>query len=104
MSGGIVYGLRVCGEVESRYVGATHHSLSHRLRKHFDDAARRATPLARWLSANRGRVEIFEIASFPESAGRARVFAHERATIASLLRLNHRLLNRMHVPHGLRVA
>jgi hypothetical protein len=104
MSCGTVYGLRLRGDPEVRYVGATHSALERRFRKHVDDANRPQTPLARWLAANRGAVEIFGIVSFPETVGRTAVFACERETIALCLKLNHRLFNQMHVPHALRLA
>lgn len=92
-----VYGIRLKGEVEVRYVGLTYKPIKRRLREH------RATPcvpgLSTWLMDNWERAEVFAIASVTD---REQARATEKVIITLCARLNHRLFNRTHVPTHLR--
>lgn len=92
-----IYGLRLTGETEARYIGRTGHPLWSRRRIHMNEAKSQPSPtdFARWLKRNGSQVEIFEIAT-TESATEA--LALEREMVRVCLALNHRLFNRWLVP------
>lgn len=93
-----VYGIRLKGDVEVRYVGLTRHSEKWRLRQHFYMNAGRcgaSTPFGIWLHENRANVEVFQIWE-AETSDQGLVM--ERGTIEMCTRLGHRLFNRQHVP------
>lgn len=100
----IVYGLRLKGDREVRYVGETHKRRQDRLIQHM---TRVRTPrfgrpkhvyaegtFGHWLGAHKGQVEIFDIAEC-DSKAKARVT--EKVVIALCQRLNHRLFNSKHM-------
>lgn len=95
-----VYGIRLRGSREVRYIGVTHRGLDRRLRYHFYAAQRADSAFGRWLLDNRDQIEIFPIAQRSWSDA----FALERKLIADGLLLGQRLFNRMHVPSNLRLA
>jgi hypothetical protein len=88
-----IYGIRLKGETEVRYVGLTYKTISVRLREH------RRTPcvpgLSGWIVENGDQVEIFAIASVDNEA---EAKATEKVLILLCARLNHRLFNRANVP------
>jgi hypothetical protein len=96
-----IYGLRLKGSHEVRYIGQTVYDPAHRLTNHFLHAKQhmRPTTFVCWLLENGENVEAFKIA-LVESREEAR--GTERAVIALCLRLNHRLFNRHGVPADLR--
>lgn len=96
-----VYGLRLKGDREVRYIGQTQRSLEDRLFNHFSAARHVAGGLCGWLRVNADEVEAFKIA-YTDNLDEAR--ATERVVIALCLRLNHRLFNRAHVPAELRLV
>jgi hypothetical protein len=97
-----VYGLRLKGDREVRYIGETSGPPELRLHLHYAAARKdRIGPLGGWLLEHEGDVEAFKIAAV-ESKLEAR--ATERTIIALCLRLNQRLFNRAGVPHELRIA
>lgn len=97
-----VYGLRLKGDRETRYVGETSGPPEYRLHLHYAAAKKgRIGPLGDWLLANEGAVEAFKIA---EVETRAEARATERAIIALCLRMDQRLFNRAGVPRELRIA
>lgn len=83
-----IYGLRLNGSKEVRYIGQTRAHLDERMTGHFGKGP--DSPLRRWIAENREQVECFKIgfADFPDEAR-----AIERVFIALCSRLNHRLLN-----------
>jgi hypothetical protein len=101
-----IYGLRVIGDTECRYVGMTSRQPEDRLKAHVAQSDRRVRwanpdPLQIWLHENKGNVEAFKIGKV-ETEAEAR--AMERTIIALSLRLGQRLFNRWHVPNELRVG
>jgi hypothetical protein len=98
-----VYGLRLRGNHEARYIGQTMRPLDNRLFNHFNIAAKmpRPTQFAHWLIDNRDEVEAFKIA-YADTLVEARTI--ERVVIGLCLRLEHRLFNRVHVPAHLRLV
>lgn len=98
-----VYGLRLRGEREARYIGFTRVSLDVRLARHIAATIDRNSnrPVVPWLKENRDRVEAFAIAKC-ETGPEAR--ATESVVIALCLRLNQRLLNTAQVPPHLHVV
>lgn len=98
-----VYGIRLKGEREVRYIGHTKLDLSVRLRHHLSAEIRsfENRPLLPWIRANRNKVEMFAIAKCA-SESEARVT--ESVLISLCIRLNQRLLNSAQVPPRLRAA
>lgn len=97
-----VYGLRLRGEREVRYIGETSGPPEFRLHLHLAAARkRRIGALGEWLLANEGSVEAFKISAVNT---RSEARATERAIIALCLRLNHRLFNIAGVPRELRLV
>ena len=102
-----VYGVRVKGEREVRYIGQTAHTPEHRLVHLRGEHGGRwnvcqrpcASHFLCWLHQGRANIEAFEIAV---CATRAEAKELERATIAICLKLNHRLFNGDFVPRHLR--
>lgn len=94
----IIYGLRIVGDVECRYVGMA--TKPHRrFTEHMAQAKMfpQSRPFFRWMADN--NVEFFEIAR-AETLDDAR--EAERAVVAIMLRLNHRLFNFCLVPRDRR--
>jgi hypothetical protein len=88
-----IYGLRLKGSKEVRYVGQTAKSPEVRLASHLGTANSRRPcnrPLREWLAANQSEVEIFKIA-YADTREEAR--AIEAAIIALCSRLQHRIFN-----------
>lgn len=92
-----IYGLRVRGDTEVRYVGRTVKPLAHRLYGHLNTAKAMTEPtlFASWLREHGQTVEIFEISRV---AGWSEAKAAERDTIRICLALNHKLFNFWLVP------
>ena len=90
-----VYGIRLRGDKEVRYIGQTNRTPEARIANHRGDRCNR--PLQTWLLSN--DVEGFEIARCDT---REEALATEKVIIALCVRLNHRLLNRDGVPKHLR--
>jgi hypothetical protein len=101
VSGFAVYGVRLRGDTETRYIGQTGNPLSVRFAglKSCETGHRSASLFGQWLHEN--DVEIFRIAECPD---RASAKATEAVAIAISLRFNHRLFNRDHVPKHLRIC
>jgi hypothetical protein len=91
----IVYGLRLKGEREVRYVGETTKRLKDRLIQHTSVAVmgRIEGAFADWLLSNRGEIEIFEIATCED---RKHAQETEKVIIAECQRLGQRIFNRKH--------
>jgi hypothetical protein len=87
-----VYGLRLKGDKEVRYIGQTNGLVFLRLNGHLSAAAKRRhnLPLCEWLAENGSNVEAFKI-GYADT--RAEAIGIEKAIIALCLRLEHRLLN-----------
>lgn len=106
-----IYGLRVRGDPECRYVGMTSRQPDDRLRAHASQAAsweKRAwgqppdpEGFTAWLTANKGNIEAFKIAK-AETKAEARIT--ERAIANLILRLDHRLFNTWLIPADKRIA
>ena len=95
-----VYGIRVRGTSEVRYVGFTRFSPAERLTRHFVTGNYRRC-FKTWLLDNRDSLEAFPIIKCRDKAV-AR--AMEKAAIATSALLGHRLFNSDHVPAHLRIA
>lgn len=88
-----IYGLRLKGSKEVRYVGQTAKSITVRLDQHITGAGGRKRwnePLSDWILAHRDQLEIFKI-GYADTRDDAR--ALESAIIALCSRLEHRLFN-----------
>ena len=96
-----IYGLRLKGGKEVRYIGMTNGSLDVRLNGHVAAARRLGKPyglngeLCAWVAEHGEKVEAFKIA-YVEN--REEAFAYEKAIIALCLRLEHRLFNQRGLP------
>lgn len=105
-----VYGLRVKGDCEVRYIGETSQALPRRLTQHTSFMRSRRLKygfktkppvegsFAHWLATNKEQIEIFKIAKCGDKKHAERM---ERAIIGLCLRLEQRLFNRKHAgPYG----
>ena len=97
-----VYGLRLKGDREVRYIGETSYAPEYRLHLHYAAARKNRTGrLGQWLLSHEGAVESFKIAA---TDTREDARATERTIIALCLRLNQRLFNLAGVPRDLRLV
>lgn len=98
-----IYGLRVSGDREVRYIGLTNCPVEERLAGHLSAAARRRhnLPLCDWLQFHGERVEIFKI-GYAETRTEAQSL--ERALIGIATGLGQRLFNQRCVPVDLKEA
>lgn len=87
-----IYGLRLAGDRETRYIGQTSENPIARLSSHLKAAQRAAhnPEFCEWLRANGPRIEAFAIAKV---ATRQEALSHERVIVALCQRLNQRLYN-----------
>lgn len=94
---GTIYGLRIKGSTEARYIGRTLKPLEKRLYGHLYEARRMPIPtlFARWLNENRSEIEIFPIRVVSEWR---ELKLAERDMILACVALNHRLFNQWLVP------
>jgi hypothetical protein len=94
-----IYGLRLRGSTEVRYIGFTSHTPQSRLTRLDLEArlyGRRPTEgMGGWLFNNKGEIEAVELATV---ATKAEAHAAERAAVLFCLKLNHRLFNTWLVP------
>lgn len=95
-----VYGIRIRGTDEVRYVGFTRFTPAERLHRHFVTGNYRRC-FKSWLITNRDSLEAFAIIKCRD-VPTAR--AMEKAAIATCALLGHRLHNSDHVPAHLRIA
>lgn len=93
-----VYGIRLKGEREARYIGQTSGKPGTRLSSLQCGGG---LVFRKWLSDNRENLETFAIAY---ADTRVEAVAIEQVAVAFCLRLNHRLFNREHVPVHLRLV
>lgn len=102
MSAFTIYGLRVKGDKEVRYIGQCA-DVQIRLAGHFTQAKAMpwATNFADWLKHNKDQIEAVILGS-AETRDEAR--KAERAAVAFCLALNHRLYNQWLVPAHKRLA
>lgn len=98
-----IYGLRLTGSDEVRYIGQTIGSPALRLKGHYASALYRPfnRPLCEWLIANRGSVEAFVIVT---AAARGAACVRERVTIQDFAERGDRLFNLYHRPRAIREA
>lgn len=97
-----VYGLRLIGDKEARYIGQTGKPLDRRLAVHHAESKVQyiPSPLCVWLMENKPQVEAFPILTV---ATRTDAHRAEREAVEFCLALNHRLFNRCLVPRELRI-
>ena|SRR5437868_14657687 len=100
-----IYGLRLLGDREVRYVGQTGNTPESRLKCLTSESklyGRRPTEgFGAWLQGNEGSIEAFEIERVET---RAEATARERAVVALCLTLNQRLFNHWLVPAEQRIC
>jgi hypothetical protein len=108
----VIYGLRLKGDTECRYVGQTCKSPQVRLerltyeaghlRKTFQWHGKSPDPdgFGEWLLDNQENIEAFVIAA---AVSHADALETERAMVTVMLRLNHRLFNSHLVPADKRI-
>lgn len=100
----IIYGLRLQGAPEVRYIGLTSHTPESRLvslTRHSRLYGRRPiVGLSGWLLDNEGAVDAFEITRVE---AKKEAHAAERAAVEFCLKLNHRLFNTWLVPAAQRL-
>jgi hypothetical protein len=108
-----IYGFRLGGDPECRYVGQTKRDPRLRLEAYVSQARRIKQNIERnwgkpinpdgfyeWLIRNEGNIEVFKIAKVET---RQEALATEKAIVALVLRLEHRLFNRHLVPADKRI-
>ena len=97
-----IYGLRLKGDGEVRYIGQTMRTPEVRLEDHLSAADHAPVPqgLSLWLLDNRESVEVFRIDELPAVQEAKMV---ERALIKAFARLGHRLFNCHHLPKSARI-
>lgn len=97
-----VYGLRVRGTADVRYIGQTNNLLELRLIGHHRTARRmpRPTRFADWLKSHGGDVEIFSIHI---CTTRAEAVAKEQLVIHTCVAVGWPIFNQHHVPPHLRL-
>lgn len=89
-----VYGLRLKGDLEVRYVGITQKAPEVRRAQHLYSSRRLSgTPFGRWMSDNRQSVEVFRIA---ETLNREHAKGIEKVAIALCEAIGHRVFNLAH--------
>lgn len=95
-----VYGIRIIGSTEPRYIGQTGNGVDTRLAGHYLWCRQMPlkSPFAAWLLGNEGNIEAFVI-DYHES--RADALASERTAIEVCAKLGHRLFNVHHVPRAI---
>lgn len=98
-----VYGLRLRGDTEVRYIGQTRRPLEGRLLNHFSANNLMVWPneFAKWMRLGAEDIEIFAIA---QCDGEVAAKAKERELIAVCIAFQHRLFNVRHVPKELRCS
>jgi hypothetical protein len=98
-----VYGIRLKGDREVRYIGFTRGDLDARLKKHIGGMVYKGSfrPFVPWIKEHRHEVEIFPIAKCDTVAEARKT---ESVLIALCCRLNQRLLNGAQVPPRLRLV
>lgn len=98
-----IYGLRVRGEREVRYIGMTNCAVETRLAGHLNAAElrRHNFELCDWLRLHGEEIEIFKIA-YAETRSEAQGI--ERAIIGLCMKLGQRLFNQRCVPVELRAV
>lgn len=100
-----IYGLRLNGDREVRYIGQTSNSPLSRLKCLTSEAkmyGRRPTEgFGGWLLDNQGTIEAFEI---DRVETRAQANLREREIVSFCLCLNQRLFNHWLVPAELRIC
>lgn len=97
-----VYGLRLKGDREVRYIGFTRGDLATRLKKHRNaEPCLPASymPIRKWVREHGDKVEIFPIAKCDTVAEARKT---ESILIALCVQLNQRLLNGAQVPASLK--
>jgi hypothetical protein len=99
-----IYGFRLRGDSEIRYVGMTSRAADTRLRCLTNEARlygrRPTTGLGGWLLDNEGRIDAFEIV---QVATQAEARIAERTAAAALVQAGHALFNRWLVPKDKRI-
>jgi hypothetical protein len=90
-----VYGLRLKGEKEPRYVGMTRRPTEYRLQRHCSYALTRTGPFPEWLNENFRNIEVVPLA---KSADREVAKATEKLAILLFLAAGQSLFNQAHVP------
>lgn len=100
----VIYGLRLKGSPEVRYVGLTSFTpeirLLHLTREARLYGQRPTTGRSGWLLVNKGQIDAFEIA---RADTKADAHKKEREAVQFCLLLNHRLFNAWLVPAGRRL-
>lgn len=88
-----IYGLRLKGDEEVRYIGETNTDINFRLLAHCRHTKQPA--LRNWLDTNAGNVEAVTL---DVASSRSEAHDLERLAISHHLDLGHRLLNRRSLP------
>lgn len=99
-----VYGIRLRGTIDVRYIGQTGQEISRRLTSHYGELLCQygtKTPFAEWALGNRADIEVFAIS---EHSTRAAAKEAERAAIKLACALGHKLFNQNFVPSALRIV
>jgi hypothetical protein len=102
-----VYGVRLRGDREVRYVGQSIYPPETRLNGLYGNHSSKrggnwhGNTFGQWLIENRDMIEAFEIA---RCDSREDALATENVVIAICLRFNHRLFNGHQVPNHLRIV
>lgn len=98
----VIYGLRLRGSSDVRYIGQTMRALEVRLRWHGFQTAHCPVmrPFGVWLRDNGERVECFAIAKADNLLEAKQI---ERTEISAAIRAGAKLFNRHHVPAALRI-
>jgi len=91
-----IYGIRIAGDSEVRYVGQSQ-DIESRMMGHFSGAKNMPEPDAKaaWLCDNEENIECFAIDTCDCLYDAKRI---ERAVIRQYVGLGHRLFNKHHVP------
>jgi hypothetical protein len=104
-----IYGFRLRGDTECRYVGLTSREPQRRLAYLTGEAHQRnekwqlrdPDAFQRWLLDHEPEIETFQIHSV---ATKPEAHIAERAIVAAMLATDHRLFNHWLVPAALRIA
>lgn len=88
----VIYGLRLVGSTEYRYIGLTRQKPSQRLYQHQHPTHNPKVPVSKWALAHKGEVVMDILEEIPVG-DEERLYISEMYWISQIRSFGHRLLN-----------